>query len=138
MSSGETIESGGIEMPVCCVKSFALWRKIRMISCEELSTCIGLMPIDRQLLPAHFLQDPQALQVLIFGDPHPENWGVMVHDGEASLEMMDLDAAEHGPWHFDLRRLVLGLSVLSDGLQNCTCARDLLTFCRFWICRRST
>ena len=77
-------------------------------------------------LQSSFLHDPEAAQVFIFGDPHPENWGIHLNNGDVALEMLDLDAAEYGPWHFDLRRLILGMSILGEGLKDCFCQEELV------------
>jgi uncharacterized protein (DUF2252 family) len=44
------------------------------------------------------------------GDPHVENFGVLVaRDGTAALEPNDLDAADRVPYLWDVRRLTIGL-----------------------------
>lgn len=69
-----------------------------------------------------FLQEPESRHVLIFGDPHPENWGVQMNpEGTVHFEMMDLDGVEYGPWIFDLRRLSLGVSIIQEELVGCDC-----------------
>jgi uncharacterized protein (DUF2252 family) len=46
------------------------------------------------------------------GDPHPENFGVLVGaDLQASLEANDFDGADRVPALFDVRRLVAGLAI---------------------------
>ena len=52
------------------------------------------------------------------GDPHPENFGVVrASDGTPALEPNDLDGADRLPYHWDLRRLTIGL-VLAARLSN--------------------
>ncbi len=79
-----------------------------------------------------------ARTVLLVGDPHPENLGLVLPgdtagpiEGERApellLEWVDLDAATHGPWILDLRRAALGLSAFTLAMDGCddTC-RDLV------------
>lgn len=52
----------------------------------------------------------------VFGlsDPHPENFGTLLAaDGSLSLQPNDLDAADAVPYLWDVRRLVVGLSLAS-------------------------
>lgn len=54
----------------------------------------------------------ESSRVLLVGDPHPENLGSFrLADGEMVLEYNDFDAAEHGPFVSDVRRLALGFAV---------------------------
>ena len=74
-----------------------------------------------------FLQEPESRHVLIFGDPHPENWGVQIsNEGLLHFEMVDLDGVEYGPWIFDLRRLALGVSIIGEQLVGCACTKSLI------------
>ena len=74
-----------------------------------------------------FLQEPESRHVLIFGDPHPENWGVQINpEGAVHFEMMDLDGVEYGPWIFDVRRLALGVSIIGEQLIGCFCTESLI------------
>lgn len=46
------------------------------------------------------------------GDAHPENFGILrASDGTAALEPNDLDGADRIPYHWDLRRLTIGLAL---------------------------
>ena len=56
----------------------------------------------------HFLRVPAASQVLISGDPHPENLGTFWPDDGLSephasmaVDLQDLDGASHGPYLWD-------------------------------------
>lgn len=60
-----------------------------------------------------FLTVPEAAEVLLAGDPHPENVGVL-RPGPLVLEVNDFDGSVFGPYLFDLRRLTLGLAWLAD------------------------
>lgn len=72
-----------------------------------------------------FLEEPDTLQVLIVGDPHPENVGTMqpgdgpepTEPADVALvaEVNDFDAAGFGPYVADLRRAMLGLATLAHG-----------------------
>jgi uncharacterized protein (DUF2252 family) len=73
-----------------------------------------------------FVTDADEAAVLIFGDAHPENLGTVLADDPPrdlsdpapllGVEIVDLDAAQLGPPITDLRRAVVGLGVLADGL----------------------
>lgn len=55
---------------------------------------------------------PQRSRVALVGDPHPENVGsYRIPDGTLIAAYNDFDAARHGPFHFDVRRLALGFAV---------------------------
>lgn len=59
------------------------------------------------------------LTVGLVGDPHPENLGTIVDaDGVVTVTFDDFDAARLGPPELDLRRLCLGVRVLSAGLVD--------------------
>lgn len=62
-------------------------------------------------LPIARTRFPAALPLpFTMGDAHPENFGILVGaDGVAALEPNDLDAADRLPYHYDLRRLTVGL-----------------------------
>lgn len=61
--------------------------------------------------PSRFTSAESA-RVLLVGDPHPENLGSFrLADGVMVLEYNDFDAAEHGPFVSDVRRLALGFAV---------------------------
>jgi uncharacterized protein (DUF2252 family) len=54
----------------------------------------------------------EALPVPGLGDPHPENFGLLVGgDGVFALEPNDFDSADRVPYLFDLRRLLAGLGL---------------------------
>ena len=81
--------------------------------------------------PTAFLNEPDALQVLLLGDPHPENIGVLLVgegpgpvdevfvDAPLSVEWVDLDGSTFGPWLVDLRRAALGMMALTTPLPGC-------------------
>jgi hypothetical protein len=75
-------------------------------------------PGDR--LPTAFLTDPASTGVWLVGDPHPENFGTLLADGQLpapdqlEIEAVDLDATGFGPWILDLWRLSLGIALLAD------------------------
>lgn len=53
-----------------------------------------------------------TLPVNGLGDPHPENFGLLLgRDGVFNFEPNDFDAASRVPYLFDVRRLVVGLGV---------------------------
>lgn len=55
--------------------------------------------LDVPLVPSH-------------GDPHPENFGVLVAgDGSRALEANDFDAADRAPYLWDVRRLATGMAL---------------------------
>lgn len=79
-----------------------------------------------------FLSTPEASQILLLGDAHPENFGTMLPGSapppynadlpdsrDLTLEFNDLDAAIYGPWLLDLRRAALGVAVLTTQLDGC-------------------
>lgn len=76
--------------------------------------------------PTALLDDPALTQVLLLGDPHPENFGSFLpgappalNPGEPLLlEVNDLDGATWGPFTLDLRRAALGLGTLAWGLEG--------------------
>ncbi|MCB9761399.1 MAG: DUF2252 family protein [Alphaproteobacteria bacterium] len=87
--------------------------------------------------PTAFLTEPVAAEVLLVGDPHPENLGTfMPGDGpgpdaalaredwpdDVFIDFNDLDGSAFGPYLLDLRRAATGLGVLSAGLEGCDAA----------------
>lgn len=76
--------------------------------------------------------EQEATQVLVVGDPHPENLGTLLigempasaDEVTLSLEWVDLDAVGWGPWTLDLRRGALGLAAMLDPLEGCDCTQD--------------
>lgn len=75
-----------------------------------------------------FLTVPEATELLLLGDPHPENFGLHAPDVESAaeasavgltMEWVDLDGAAFGPWTVDLRRAALGLATLTVLLDGC-------------------
>lgn len=68
-----------------------------------------------------FLGSRDAAEVLLVGDPHPENIGTTRVQGTSriTLEVVDLDGAAYGPWILDLRRAAVGIGVLSTSLGAC-------------------
>ncbi len=68
---------------------------------------------DGQNSRSHFSSDTH---VYALGDPHPENFGLMRGgDGAFSLEPNDMDAFDRMPYLWDLRRLLVGVTL---GLQD--------------------
>lgn len=68
-----------------------------------------------------FLNEPDAGQVLLFGDAHPENLGTgaigdLTNPSAVTLtaDVVDLDAAAHGPWLLDVRRSALAMWTFSN------------------------
>ncbi|MBL9102928.1 MAG: DUF2252 family protein [Myxococcales bacterium] len=52
----------------------------------------------------------ETADIALLGDPHPENIGSFRGaDGVLVVDYNDYDAATYGPFHFDVRRLALGL-----------------------------
>jgi uncharacterized protein (DUF2252 family) len=73
-----------------------------------------------------FLRYAGAGELMLVGDPHPENLGSFLpSDGAADpaaslrLDVSDLDGASFGPWLWDARRAALGLLALVDGAVGC-------------------
>lgn len=61
---------------------------------------------------------PAGAMPLSLGDAHPENFGTLqAADGTFALEPNDFDGADRFPYHWDLRRLTVGL-VLAARLSN--------------------
>jgi uncharacterized protein (DUF2252 family) len=75
--------------------------------------------------------DPESLDVLLVGDPHPENLGTLtrfeaptappIEVDALAVEWVDVDGAVFGPAVLDLRRAALGLAVAVDGLCDDVC-----------------
>ena len=56
-----------------------------------------------------------AARVAVVGDPHPENLGSFRSGaGEAVVDFNDFDAAGHGPFVHDVRRLAAGFAVAAE------------------------
>jgi len=88
---------------------------------------------DPDRAPTTFLAVPEAAAVLLVGDPHPENFGtVLAGEGPGpetlapgaaaplTLEWVDLDGAEFGPYLLDVRRAALGIEAFASGIGGCT------------------
>lgn len=61
---------------------------------------------------------PPGLMPLLVGDAHPENFGILrARDVTFALEANDFDGADRGPYLWDVRRLVTGMS-LAARLSN--------------------
>lgn len=82
--------------------------------------------------------DPAATEILLVGDPHPENLSTFLpgegpgpvwpEAGSLWLEVADMDGASYGPWTLDVRRATLGLAVMLDGAGcDLTCRGVALT-----------
>jgi uncharacterized protein (DUF2252 family) len=78
-----------------------------------------------------FLTEPDASEILLVGDAHPENLSTTVpgacpgpEDPEAALalEFIDLDTSTYGPWLLELRRAGLGLAMFGYALPGCESA----------------
>lgn len=52
-----------------------------------------------------------AAEVVLYGDPHLENFGASPDGDGAAFEATDFDAAVRGPFDWDLQRAALGLAV---------------------------
>ncbi len=89
---------------------------------------------DRIDLP--FGLTPELTQVLVAGDPHPENFGTFLADdpptaagldAALTLEVADLDGAGFGPYTLDVRRVALGVALtLEQGGCDAACRRPAL------------
>ncbi len=70
----------------------------------------------------HFATDfgsHAAAQVVVMGDPHPENLGTLLwSDGTLSIEYNDFDGALYGPYYLGLRRLAAGFGVLARRTEH--------------------
>lgn len=54
----------------------------------------------------------ESSQILLMGDPHLENFGTYLSSAGAwVMELNDFDAAQYGPFHFDLRRFATSVFV---------------------------
>jgi uncharacterized protein (DUF2252 family) len=90
--------------------------------------------VDRIGLP--FGLTPELTQVLVAGDPHPENFGTFLADdppteagldAALTLEVADLDGAGFGPYTLDVRRAALGVALtLEQGGCDDACRRPAL------------
>ena len=75
------------------------------------------------------LNDPNAAQVMLVVDPHPENMGTafrqnvdtrgIVLPEDFTLKWFDFDAASYGPYTLDLRRAALGLAAYGRSVRAC-------------------
>lgn len=69
------------------------------------------------------------------GDPHPENFGILVApDGTAALEPNDFDTADTVPALFDVRRLTIGMALAarSAGLDDAAAERIAAATAASW------
>lgn len=75
-----------------------------------------------------FLRSPEATEILLAGDPHPENLGTFYPglgtDPEAAtrVDLNDLDGAGFGPWTWDLRRAAVGIRMMVAPTEACDAA----------------
>ena len=79
--------------------------------------------------PTQMLNSPNAAQVMLIVDPHPENMGTafrqnvdtrgIVLPEDFTLEWFDFDAARYGPYTLDLRRAALGLAAYGRSVRAC-------------------
>lgn len=61
---------------------------------------------------------PETSDILLVGDPHPENVGsYKPADGDVTVDYNDFDASRRGPYHFDVRRLALGFWIAGATLE---------------------
>jgi hypothetical protein len=59
---------------------------------------------------------PAGLVVTLCGDAHPDNFAAFAPpDAPRVVDINDFDEAAPGPWHWDLRRLAVGLVVAGGG-----------------------
>ncbi len=62
---------------------------------------------------------PELLDVVVLGDPHPENLGTFrLADGSFTIGFNDFDAATFGPFQHDVRRLALGWWVAAESAAD--------------------
>jgi hypothetical protein len=76
-----------------------------------------------------FVSQAASGELLLVGDPHPENVGTFLPDAPGAdarselpglvLDFNDLDGAAFGPWILDLRRAAVGIGALTLGLDGC-------------------
>ncbi|MAW51854.1 MAG: hypothetical protein CME01_03420 [Geminicoccus sp.] len=67
-----------------------------------------------------FLNSLDATEVLIVGDPHPENLATFhTPGGSIVFGFNDLDASQIGPWILDLHRSVQAMASLSEASLGC-------------------
>ena len=94
----------------------------------------------RRRLETSLIRSPDAAQILLVGDPHPENLGTVfrtplavtdedVSELELTLAWFDFDAAAFGAYTTDLRRAANGLMAYVQGVESCTegCRADLVS-----------
>lgn len=82
-----------------------------------------------------FLSTPGADAIWLAGDPHPENFSLFaaphlpatVYNQPLCIDLEDFDGSGHGPWTWDLRRLLLGVRLAADlsGACDAACASSL-------------
>lgn len=92
---------------------------------------------DPDRVPTAFLTEPDAAAVLLVGDPHLENLGLLLPGEEPDaglvpvetplpLEWVDLDAATFGPWTADTRRAALALALVAEEAEAGSGLDDLV------------
>ncbi len=98
--------------------------KYALMASDTVSFYRGNLPVflrdweaaDHELSRSAFARD--GAPGIVVGDPHPENFGVLLGaDGSFGLEPNDFDSADRGPYLWDVRRLVVGVS-LAARLSN--------------------
>ena len=87
-----------------------------------LSLYLGRLALYSSSRPqTQFLRSPEATLVPIFGDGHPENTAVCADPSQsATLELVDLDAGDYGPWVLDADALLRGsrFYVMTEGVAR--------------------
>ncbi|MFM2161545.1 MAG: hypothetical protein RLZZ383_1057, partial [Pseudomonadota bacterium] len=86
--------------------------------------------------PTSFLSTPGADGVWLLGDPHPENFSLFAaphlpataYNQPLCVDMEDFDGSGHGPWTWDVRRLLLGVRLIAEqsGACDAACAAALV------------
>ncbi len=67
-----------------------------------------------------FLNTPESTMVPIFGDAHPENLTVCAHPAQQlTIEIVDLDGANYGPWWIDVRRALTAQRTFAKSFEGC-------------------
>lgn len=76
--------------------------------------------------PTAFLRSPGATEMVLMGDPHPENvgghlpgWPPPPDDSGFRLDFNDFDGVGYGPWIWDVRRGAVGLAMLMHPISRC-------------------
>ena len=77
--------------------------------------------VSQERQATRFLQSAEATLLPIVGDAHPENVTICAAPSqETTMEFVDLDASDHGPWLLDVQRAAMALRIFGDQLNGCT------------------